>query len=146
MKQKRPVSLSAGVVVVRWINGRVHYLCLRAYKYWDFPKGMVEAGERPRQAAIREVEEETTLTGLQFRWGEVYRETPVYRQKRARFYIAEAPRGRVRLPVNEALGRPEHHEFRWLAYAEARKRLVPRLQDILDWAYRIVEGDETARR
>lgn len=141
MNRRPSVPLSAGVVVVRWIDGRCHYLCLRAYKYWDFAKGMVEAGETPKQAAIREVQEETTLTDLQFRWGDVYRETPVYRRKRARFYIAESPQGPVGLPVNEALGRPEHHEFRWLEYSAARALLVPRLQDILDWAHDIVEND-----
>jgi bis(5'-nucleosidyl)-tetraphosphatase len=139
MNKKKPVSLSSGVVVVRWIDQQCHYLCLRAYKYWDFPKGMVEPGETPRQAAIREVEEETTLTDLHFHWGEVYRETPVYRKKRARFYLAEAPTGRVDLPVNEALGRPEHHEFRWMTYPVARAQLVTRLQDILDWAHGIIE-------
>ncbi|MGH8579780.1 MAG: NUDIX domain-containing protein [Gammaproteobacteria bacterium] len=32
---------------------------LRAYNYWDFPKGTVEPAEDPFEAACREVEEET---------------------------------------------------------------------------------------
>ena len=44
-------------------------LLLRAYKNWDFPKGMVEPGEQPFDAAVREVREETTLENLAFDWG-----------------------------------------------------------------------------
>ena len=51
---KRKV-LSAGVIVVRRAGGAWHYLLLRAFDYWDFPKGIVEQGEDPLQAARREV-------------------------------------------------------------------------------------------
>ncbi len=117
------------------------YLLLRVYDYWDFPKGEIGAGEEPLAAAVREVEEETTLAGLRFPWGEVYRETPPYSGgKVARYYLAESPGGEVRLPVSPELGRPEHHEFRWLSYAEARERLGARVQAILDWADAVVRG------
>ena len=51
------------------------FLMLRAYRNWDFPKGMVEPGEEPLVAARREVREETLIEDLQFNWGEIYRET-----------------------------------------------------------------------
>ena len=50
--------LSAGVVVVRNVKGSWLFLMLRAYRNWDFPKGVVEAAEQPLAAAIREVQEE----------------------------------------------------------------------------------------
>jgi 8-oxo-dGTP pyrophosphatase MutT (NUDIX family) len=131
--------LSAGVVVVRRIAGQWHYLLLRAYDYWDFPKGQLEPGEDPLAAAIRETEEETTLTGLLFHWGHVFVETEPYgRNKIARYYLAESPGGEVFLPVTEELGKPEHDEFRWLDYQSARRRLVPRVQAVLDWAGKIL--------
>ena len=136
-----PARRAAGAVVVRREAGEPRYLLLRVYNYWDFPKGEIAAGEEPLAAAVREVEEETTLAGLRFPWGEVYRETPPYSGgKVARYYLAESPAGQVRLPIAPALGRPEHHEFRWLPYAEARERLGPRLQPILDWAEGLVSG------
>jgi len=132
-------TLSAGVVVVRRIAGQWHYLLLRAYDYWDFPKGQVEPGEDPLAAAIRETEEETTLTALAFHWGHGFVETAPYgKNKIARYYIAESSDGEVNLPVSAELGKPEHDEFRWLDYQSARPLLVPRVQAILDWAGEIL--------
>ncbi|HRF62932.1 MAG TPA: NUDIX domain-containing protein [Candidatus Competibacter sp.] len=138
MVNPRPVSnriLSSGVVVVHWKQDHYHYLLLRAYNYWDFPKGVVEVDESPLEAAIREVEEETTLTGLRFRWGDVYRETHPYNQGRkvARYYIAESATTEIHLPTNPQLGRPEHSEFRWVDHAEAWSLLTPRVRAILEW-------------
>ncbi len=129
-------TLSSGVVVVHWNQGHYDYLLLRAYNYWDFPKGVVEADESPLEAAIREVEEETTLTGLRFRWGDVYRETHPYNQGRkvARYYIAESTSTEVRLMPNPELGRPEHNAYRWVERAEAWTLLTPRVRAILEWA------------
>lgn len=137
----RPQRLSAGVVVVRHVPEGWRFLLLRAFRHWDFPKGTVEPGEAPLEAAIREVREESGLVDLDFRWGERYRETEPYAHgKVARYYLAESRSGEVRLQTNPALGRPEHDEFRWLDYAAARTLLAPRLQRVLDWAQRLVSG------
>ena len=134
-------TLSAGVIIVRKHADGYRYLLLRAYNYWDFSKGLVEAGEDPLDCAIREVAEETTLTDLNFRWGEEYRQTEPYgRGKVARYYVAESAEGEVSLPVSPELGQPEHHEFRWLDYKAARNLLAPRVQPILDWAHALVSA------
>lgn len=128
-------TLSAGVVVMRGIDAQRRYLLLRSYRNWDFPKGVVEAGEDSLQAAIREVEEETAITDLVFAWGHEYRETAPYgRGKVARYYLAKTKQSDVRLPVNPELGRPEHEEYRWVDYPAAHKLLPARLQIILEWA------------
>jgi 8-oxo-dGTP pyrophosphatase MutT (NUDIX family) len=137
-----PKTLSAGVVVIRRKGLQQGYLLLRAYRNWDFPKGMVEAGEDPLQAAIREVEEETSITDLVFRWGYDYCETPRYgRGKVARYYLAETMQRDIHLPVSPELGRPEHDEFIWVDYAAAQKLLPPRLQPILAWAENRITPD-----
>lgn len=140
-RQDSPV-LSAGVVVVRYHAATPYFLLLRVYNYWDFPKGLLEKGEEPLAAAVREVEEETGLKELSFLWGMEFRQTAPYRSsggtKVARFYLAESSAGEVRLPVSPELGRPEHHEFRWLPYTEARELLSDRLKPILDWGHGLV--------
>ena len=68
-----------------------------------------------------------------------FRETPPYaRGKVARYYVAESVVGTVVLPVNPELGRPEHHEFRWLELDAAARLLPPRLQQVLLWAAQTV--------
>ncbi len=96
-------------------------------------------GEEPLAGALREVEEETGLKSLTFPWGESWHETAPYAGgKVARYYLAHSPDGAVFLPVNPALGRPEHHEFRWLELDAAAGLLPPRLQQILRWARTVI--------
>jgi len=129
------------VIPVRPRHGGHEYLLLRAFANWDFPKGRVREGEDPLDAAVRELAEETDLHNPRFRWGEAFRETAPYaRGKVARYYLAECTRGEVRLLPGPELGRPEHHEFRWLDYRSARSLLPPRLEPILGWAEGILSG------
>jgi 8-oxo-dGTP pyrophosphatase MutT (NUDIX family) len=61
-------EISAGGVVVRIDDGRPLYLLIRdSYRNWGFPKGHLENGETADAAAVREVEEETGLSGLRLR-------------------------------------------------------------------------------
>ena len=132
---------SAGVVVLRHLDGAYRCLLLRCFGYWDFPKGEIEPGEDPRQAARREVTEETGLADLDFRWGEDFIETPPYgRGKVARYYVAESRAGEVILPVSPELGRPEHQEYRWVELERAPALLGPRLQKVLAWARERIQG------
>jgi bis(5'-nucleosidyl)-tetraphosphatase len=127
--------LSAGVVVVRKADDAWRVLLLRAYNYWDCPKGVVEPGEDPLATARREVREETGIEDLEFRWGEDFHETPPYsKNKVARYYLAVTATAEIKLPVNLELGRPEHHEGRWMIFEAARGLVVPRLAAVLDWA------------
>ncbi len=131
----QPPAFSAGVVVARRTPGGWRLLVLRAYRNWDFPKGGVEPGEAPLDAAIRETAEEAAISDLDFRWGDAYCEPlPYGRGKVARYYLAETRQENITLPVSPELGRPEHDESRWVSFIEAERLLPPRLQPILAWA------------
>jgi bis(5'-nucleosidyl)-tetraphosphatase len=133
--------LSAGVVVVSRPDDDWRVLLLRVYNYWDCPKGVVAPGEDPLAAARREVREETTLDELDFHWGDDFFETAPYSgNKVARYYLAGSEHLRVELPVNPELGRPEHHEFRWMRFDDAARLVVPRISDLLAWARTRVES------
>lgn len=127
------------MAVVHDPRGQRRYLLLRAFRHWDLPKGRLEVGETPMQAAVRETAEETGITALRFTWGEAYLDTEPYAGgKVVRFFVAEVDARDVVLPVNPALGRAEHHEYRWVTLDEARALLVPRLSRILTWADSVV--------
>jgi 8-oxo-dGTP pyrophosphatase MutT (NUDIX family) len=134
-QRRRTPNLSAGVVLVRRAPEGWRFLLLRAYRNWDFPKGLVEPGEEPREAARREVHEETLIEDLRFAWGDAYLDTgPYSRNKIARYYLAETSTEGVTLPVRPELGRPEHHEARWVNFEEALALASPRIDPVVRWA------------
>ena len=133
--------LSAGIVIVRKEGDGWKYLFLRAYRNWDFPKGLVERGEDPLEAAQREADEEAGITDLKFSWGHVFIETEPYSggKKIARYYIAETTQSEVTFSINPELGMPEHHEYRWLPYEELKKLSPERLLPVIEWAHRLLQ-------
>jgi 8-oxo-dGTP pyrophosphatase MutT (NUDIX family) len=131
----RSQRLSAGVVVVRRTDEGWRFLLLRAFNHWDFPKGMVEPGEEPLAAALREVREESLIDDLAFEWGQSSTQTgPYSRGKVARYFIGRTNTTEITLPVNPELGRPEHSEFRWVSFDEAMDLVSPRVRPVLKWA------------
>ena len=131
----KPAPRAAGAVVFRRSERGIRLLVLRAYKNWDFPKGLVEPGESELEACKREVQEETGLSALDYPFGDEHKETlPYSGSKVARYYLAETDADKIALPVSPELGRPEHHEYRWVSFDEAEDLLPPRLAIILDWA------------
>lgn len=131
----KPAPRAAGAVVFRRSERGIRLLLLRAYKNWDFPKGLVEPGESELEACKREVQEETGLRALDYPFGDEHRETlPYSGNKVARYYLAETDADKIELPVSPELGRPEHHEYRWVSFDEAEELLPPRLAIILEWA------------
>lgn len=136
MSQAKTIkTLSAGTVLLRATVDGPRFLLLRAYQYWDFPKGQVEPNEKPIDAARREVAEETGITQLDFPWGTIFEETEPYsRGKVARYYLARTQEKKVLLLANPERGAPEHAEYRWVTFDDAWQLTSPRVRLILRWA------------
>jgi 8-oxo-dGTP pyrophosphatase MutT (NUDIX family) len=131
--------LSCGAVVVRRSGQGWLTLMLRAYANWDFPKGLREDGEQPLEAALREIGEETGIHDLSFDWGERFRDSgPYNRGKVARYYLAATRQEEVELGISPELGRPEHHEYRWVNFDEAYDMASPRVRLVVQWARQVV--------
>jgi 8-oxo-dGTP pyrophosphatase MutT (NUDIX family) len=117
----RPVEeTSAGGVVFRRDQGQELVLLIRdAYRNWGFPKGHVEPGEDASAAALREVAEETGLTGLlprgpvqEIDWFFRFRGRLIH--KTCHFFLFETTSDQVQPQLEEGIT-----ECRWLPLEEA---------------------------
>ncbi len=99
-KQRPEQEVSAGGVVFRKCAERgLRYLLIRdSYGHWGFPKGHLEEGETPSQAALRETGEETGLECLTLHgpirvidWHFRFRGRFIH--KYCHFFLFESPEG-----------------------------------------------------
>ena len=123
-------EFSAGVVLVRRMRGRWWLAAVRPRGKregtWALPKGLVDAGEKPAETALREGFEETGVSGrLGAKLGDV---RYVYTWEGERvfkvvsFFLAHARTGRLGvLPPGMEL---EVAEARWLPLNEAPSLLA----------------------
>ena len=137
MNKKRSYGI---VPIARDREGRQRFLLLRAFRNWDFPKGGPETDETPIMAAKREMREETGIGDFEMPYGEICMDSEPYAGgKVATYFIARVQLQKLSLPISEELGKPEHHEYRWVSAEEARELLPARLIPILNWAVQITK-------
>ncbi len=114
---------SAGAVV--FIKGAEPQYLLLHYTagHWDFPKGNIEAGETEKQAAIREIREETGITDVEFIEG--FRHVISYRyRKGSRLVTKEVVLFLGVTKTKQVTISHEHIGFAWKGYDDAMKQLT----------------------
>jgi len=121
---------SAGGVAFRVDDGdavpRVALVCVGARRRWQLPKGLVESGELPEAAALREVREEAgvetevraPIDAIEYWYHATHRGERVRFHKRVDFYLLEYRGGDVADHDHEV------HEARWVALPEAEAMLA----------------------
>ncbi|MFQ5990301.1 MAG: NUDIX hydrolase [Candidatus Methylomirabilales bacterium] len=127
-KAKMPVRhhvSSGGVLCRRGTQGlEVALIGLRSGKVWALPKGAAEPGEDPEATALREVQEETGLTGRcvgkigEIEYWFVDREAGHRIHKRVHFFLLEHTGG------DPSLHDLEVEEVHWVPLKEALIRLT----------------------
>ena len=119
-----PVEKSAGAVIFRKEGGKIYYLLLHYQAgHWDFPKGIIEKGEKIEETAKREIKEETGIKDIKFIEG--FKEWIKYFFKLrgenifkiVTFLLAETRATEVKISW-------EHIGFKWLPYKEALDQLT----------------------
>ena len=130
------MEISAGVIVKDEGNKEPVYLCVRAYSNWDFPKGHLENKESLVDAALRELEEETTLCTEDIELLPLAAEPVIYKNgKKTAHYFLALRKSQIEpfLPVNPDLGKPENDEYRWMTIGEMFNVFPKRLIPVLNW-------------
>jgi ADP-ribose pyrophosphatase YjhB (NUDIX family) len=128
------VETSAGGVVYRRDeDGTIRFLLIRdPYGNWGLPKGHLEEGETPEQAALREVSEESGLTDLRTEselptidW--YFRDHDQLVHKYCHFFLLESRTGEATPQVEEGISAcvwlPLTEAVETITYANAREVL-----------------------
>lgn len=125
-RQRAHKETSAGGVVVRRRGDRGSQFLLihDGHRNWGFPKGHLDPGESPEEAARREVEEETGLTDLVLhcRLGRIdwyFRHRGHLVHKYCHFFLFSSAAGEPVPQADEGIA-----ACAWLDYEEARARLT----------------------
>ena len=114
-------EISAGIIVYRKTNQGLRFLLLyHGGRYWNFPKGHIEAEERALEAAIRETMEEAGLKRADMKIDNLFKayekftffKNKVKVFKTVIFYLAETKNREIRISN-------EHEGFGWFSYKEA---------------------------
>lgn len=142
--------ISAGVIIFRRTQEGPKFLLLyHGGGYWNFPKGKIESEERSKQAAVREVQEETGLRASDLRFLEKFKayEKFVYRSGKEKIFkivilfLAETNKKRINISW-------EHEGYGWFPFSYA-KRLLSRYREnlkILENAYNFLRGQSQQNR
>lgn len=116
MKQEK----SAGAVIYYLENNIPVFLLLKYQTYWGFAKGWIEEGEGEKDAALREIREETGLKvffvpGFSYEQKWMFRHNGELIIKKAVFFLAEVSKSEAgKVKISE-----EHEEFKFLSYEDA---------------------------
>jgi 8-oxo-dGTP pyrophosphatase MutT (NUDIX family) len=136
LPEKKTIKTPAAGVVVLKQYANVPYgyrvLCLVDDKGFDLPKGQVEPFETNLVAALRECEEESGVSQLDFRWGLVTTQC-----NNVTLYIAETTE-EPNIRPNPETGEFEHYSAHWLDLDRASKSLRGYLRPSIDWVYEVI--------
>lgn len=116
---------SAGVIIYRETDESLEYLIINHENgdHWDFPKGKIEPGESKKEAAMRELKEETNLSatlldGFETTFSYFFTDHDGQKcKKTVTFFAGQAGDEPVRLSY-------EHVDYAWLPCEEALEQLT----------------------
>lgn len=139
-------AVSAGMIIYRRTDEGPKFLVMyHRGRYWNFPKGSIEAGEDSLQAAMREVREETGLAKSELRIKRGFKAQERFQfmvgrkkvYKKVILFLAETRRKGI-----DISGGSREEGFGWFLYRDA-KRLFEGYREsqlVLKKAYDFIQG------
>jgi len=140
---------TAGLIIYYKDDEGIKFLLLKYPSYWGFVKGLIEKDENIKDAAKRELEEETGIKNFEIIPGFEHKQEWFFRlegktiKKEAIFFLAKTTKEEAeKVKISW-----EHEDFAWLLLKEAvdKTRVKPN-KELLKKAYNfILEHDKQKR-
>jgi 8-oxo-dGTP pyrophosphatase MutT (NUDIX family) len=138
-------QISAGGVAFRWTDSEpeVAIVLMKPKLRWQLPKGIVDEGESPQEAAVREVREEAgvetdlvkLIETIEYWYRSVKYGKPVRYHKFVHFYLLQYRSGEVTDHDHEV------EEARWIRFDEAIQMLDFKSErEVAEKARQMIEG------
>ena len=135
MVMAQKTSPGAGIIVVKRFTTGWKVLALEAQdSTLDIPKGAIDPGEFPLEAALRETDEESGITKLDFKWGVNH-----ITNGEMTCYVAETIEEPT-ISANPHTGIIEHINASWVDWNYLEKNTYDFLKPCIKWAQEIVEN------
>ncbi len=131
-------DISYGVIPLIKENGTwyvflIHQIGRAGDVYWTFPKGHLEGGESQKEAALRELEEETGIILQSLHTSRVYEQTYSFPSdtymvdKKVQYYLGVAKNKEYTIQEDEV------KEAGWYTFIQAKERLThQKAKDMLE--------------
>ena len=127
----------AGIVVVKRFTTGWKVLALEANDgTLDIPKGAIDPGEFPLEAALRETDEEAGITMLDFRWGVGHSVNG-----EMTCYVAQTSEEPI-ISANPHTNIIEHISASWVDWNYLQENTYDFLKPCIQWAKGIVENGD----
>ena len=129
MEMKSKYRKAIFIVVYAEEKGKIYYLLLKRklhWKGWEFPKGAIKNKESKKDAARRELKEETGCSVLRIKkfnfsgkydYNKIFPDRPGIRGQTFSLYACQVKKGKVRFD------KKEHRGHRWVNFSRALKML-----------------------
>ena len=129
------LSPGAGIIVVKRFTKGWKVLALETSdNIMDIPKGAIDPGEFPLEAALRETEEEAGITKLDFTWGVNH-----VANGAMTCYVAQTSEEPT-IIANPHTGIIEHINASWVDWNYLEEHTYDFLKPCIQWAKGIVEN------
>lgn len=137
---------SSGVIIFREEEERKYLLLHYESRHWDFVKGNIEEGETERKTAVRESQEETGITDIEF-FDKFKEEIQYYYKKSDETILKHVVFLLGKTSTEEIKLSYEHIGYKWLSFEKALKQVTyNNAKEVLEKAEKFIKDENKQKR